>query len=284
MSEIFELISVRPPYCALEDPVLGDGTVTARVRRTYPMKQECGPIAAAEVGRHLAIAGAVAAATRNAKTGKHFYLARGARIERVADGVAGADNASGFQIGASSDGVEQRRAIASAVLRQEQSGRWVDLYRIEVEYDVISPAIYARMARGLPEIDMSVLREEDVFSLPLTPVLDQYGAARAELTVKPEFCFGHFPEYPSFPVAKMMHLLSNLAGEHLALRSGVPGLRYAVERAGVSAERLPFAGSVVTLRSAHVGEEPDGTHHFKCAALIGDDLCGAMDLYLSVQS
>ena len=119
MSGIFEMIAVRPPYCALEDPVLGDGTVKATVRRSYPVKQEGGPIAAAEVGRHLAIAGAVAAATRNEKAGKHFYLARGARIERVGDGVIAADGPAPCHVEAGSDGVEKRRARASAVLRQE---------------------------------------------------------------------------------------------------------------------------------------------------------------------
>ncbi len=284
MDEIFGLISVRPPYCALEDVELGTGSVTATVRRSYPMKQERGAIAAAEAGRHLAIAGAGAAATRNPMPGKHFYLARKARIERVEDGSGNSIRASAstrFQVEAVSEGVLKRRASAQAVLKQEQADRIVDLFRLRVEYDVVSPAIYARMTRGLPAISMDALREENVFDVPLVPVLDADGTARVELQVRPEFCFGHFPEYPAFPVAKLMHLLSNLAGDHLALRLETPGLGYTVKRAEVAAEQLPFAGSLVTLCSVYVGQERDETHRITCEARIGDEVCGAMDLFLT---
>ena len=286
MTDIYGLISVRPPYCALEDVELGYGCVTATVRRSYPMQHERGVIAAAEVGRHLAIAGAAAAATRNPMPGKHFYLARGAVIERVSDSpvdvsLRHAGALTRFHVEATSEGVVKRRASATAVLKQQQADRMVDLYRIRVEYDVISPAIYLRMVRGLPVVDMSVLDEENVFEVPLTPVLDADGVASAELLVKPEYCFGHFPEYPAFPVAKLMHLLSNLAGAHLGMRLDRPGLGYSVERAEVAAEQLPFAGSTVTLRSTFAGQEADGVHRFRCEARVGADVCGAMDLSLT---
>ena len=281
MDDIYGLISVRAPYCALEDVELDYGALTATVRRSYPMKHEIGAIAAAEVGRHLAIAGAAAAATRNPLPGKHFYLARAARIERVADSLGQAGALSRFQVEASSEGVLKRRASAFAVLKQQQADRMVDLYRIRVEYDVIAPAIYKRMVRGLPAVDMAALDELDVFEVPLTPLPDADGAIRAEMLVKPEYCFGHFPEYPAFPVAKLMHLLSNLAGDHLGALLERPGTGYVVERAEVAAERLPFAGSTVALRSRFAGQTGDGCHHFACEARVGADVCGAMDLYLS---
>lgn len=280
MDDIFGLISVRPPYCALEDVELGYGSATATVRRSYPMQHEQGAIAAAEVGRHLAIAGAAAAATRNPMPGKHFYLARSARIERVADATPQGGALTRFRVEATSEGVLKRRASAVAVLKQQQADRLVDLYRIRVDYDVITPAIYLRMVRGLASVDMAALQEENIFDVPLVPVLDTDGVACAEILVKPEYCFGHFPEYPAFPVAKLMHVLSNLAGDHLGMRLERPGARYVVERAEVAAEQLPFAGSAVKLRSRFAGLAADGCHHFVCEARVGADVCGAMDLFL----
>lgn len=283
MRDIFEMIAVRPPYCALEEPVVGQGSVVASVKRSHPMKRETGAIAAAEVGRHLAIAGAVAVATENPSPGKHFYLARGARIERIGEISASPEASETFRVQAVSERIEKRQAAASAALSVERDGGWQDLYRIRVEYEVIAPSIFARMTRALPKMCLDGGQEADVFSLPLDPVLDEAGDACAVLKVLPEYCFGHFPEYPAFPVAKLMHLLSTLAGEHLSLRLDAPDLRYSVERADVSAERLAFAGSEVALRSQYVRREADGTHHLLCEALVDESLCGSMDLFLREQ-
>lgn len=281
MDDVFDLVAVRPPYFALDDISISPCSITAQVRPSHPMRREQGPIAAAEAGRHLAIAGAVAAATKNNAIGKHFYLARQAVIQKAANPGVVLKKADLLQITATSPGVSKRRASATATISQTEEGKAQELYTPSVDYDVLSQGLFKRLVGHAPQCGLNSLSHVDVLAMDLPISNGQDGQLGARILVQPHHCIGHFQEFPALPVAKLMHLLSNLAAENLAAVLDRPAVHMNVERAVVSAERLAPAGDLVDLSSRYLGLEADGTHKFACEARLDAGICGTMELFLS---
>ncbi|MEM6663770.1 MAG: hypothetical protein AAF666_16520 [Pseudomonadota bacterium] len=153
------------------------------------------------------------------------------------------------------------------------------MYVIRVDYDVLSPRIFQRLIGGmqaLPEPASHIeILEQDI---PMRRISRE--TVEAEVPVLPGHCVGHFPDYPALPVAKVMHLLSNLAGEHLSALLGIADLKFEVRGAEVMAERLAPAGSHVRILSTYLGPGSDDAHRFRCEARIPEGICGTMDLTL----
>ncbi|MFT7649120.1 MAG: hypothetical protein ACI8Y4_003877 [Candidatus Poriferisodalaceae bacterium] len=74
--QVFDRISVRPPYFALDQfEELAPGLVRATVPGAAPVFPEAGAVAAAQVALHLAILGSCAAALSRDDNKRHHYLA-----------------------------------------------------------------------------------------------------------------------------------------------------------------------------------------------------------------
>ena len=81
--EIFARTPLRPPYFAFTEVAVTNGEeIIGRLTPEQPMEAEAGEIAAAEVGRHLAILGSVAAS--RLLEGPHYLLATQAHLRAIA--------------------------------------------------------------------------------------------------------------------------------------------------------------------------------------------------------
>lgn len=278
-------ICVRDPYFALRGlRSEGPATATARVVAQQPLGRERGPMAAAEAGRHLAILGSCAGAVANPVAGRHFYLARRARIARLpaADGVAGTEP---FALRATAR-IEGRRCDADVTLATADG---TSLFTLAVEYAVLAEPVFRRLfrrakmelraAERAPGAAADRSRRHDPYRHAL-PLVDHHvgrDGARARLArVEPSLCKGHFPMHPALPVAIVMRALSGLAGDHFCASTEAPG--YVVNAGEVEADNLAFAGEAVTFEAV-----PDALRgNYTCRAVAPDGrVFGAMRITLA---
>lgn len=259
------LIDVSAPYYALQKVHSPSaGIVHARVSREQPLGHEIGPIASAEVGRHLAIAGACACSAVREPAAQHYYLAHRATIIRHSE--AAVEQASEFDVRARAVSSTAREARAQTSLRV--AGAEQALYELDVTYKVLTRPLFQRLfaahrrdLRATPRDTtasadpQAIARRSNPYQklLPLTLTQRSMHGVRASLPeVTPQMCSGHFPMYPALPVAILMHTLSSLCGEALrARRNDSP--RYRLERADVYADRLAFAGERLEFDAEYIG-------------------------------
>ncbi|MFM9615699.1 hypothetical protein [Streptomyces niveiscabiei] len=245
-------ICVSPPYYALESPrVVAPGRMHAGIPVGAPAGAQVLPLPVAEVGRHFAILGLCAAATLNPRPGRHYYLARRARIA-CAPPAEWPPFPDRFGAEATAEFTGVRRARA-AVRAQGPSGGGT-LVTAEVEYDVLAPRVFQRIAG--PPAPAGANRDPYGCPLPLRDVVHGAWHATGELDVTPDLCVGHFDRHPVLPVAFACAGLSELVdravpdGQRWAARSlelMVPGMARAGERATLSvAGRRTPEGAVFT--------------------------------------
>ncbi|PTL84177.1 hypothetical protein [Vitiosangium sp. GDMCC 1.1324] len=292
--ELYERICVRDPYFALSEvTVVGDGEVVAKVPVEQETEGEASPINAAEVGRHLAILGSCAASLVNPKEGQHYYLARRARLERLHEGPL--PRATGLLRGAAKAEFKERRT-ATAYTRLSSAGGQ-PLFALEVDYNVLSAAAFARLfqgsrqemrrepragreGRGAPA-DFAAMRQNPHRAPPpLQDTVRDGECLKATLPVTVEMCKGHFALHPVLPVAVVMSGLSGLAGTLLRQLVGNASARYLVTHGEVRAESLANAGESVTFCAHRHGVE-GREHRFYCWASVGSRLVGVMELTLT---
>jgi hypothetical protein len=240
------------------------------------MEDEAGPIAAAEAGRHLALAGALAAASLFPDAGRRFYLARTGRLDRG----AGAELAvTGEPLVAHAEAVLEGPRLARIDARLEtESG--IVTHTLELEHQILAVGVFERIfasqRRVTPQAVATPYRRE----LPLDfGDVDATGAL-ARMSIGAADCAGHFDGFPAVPVAVLMHALSRVAGR--AFRSpggGCPG-RYWVGRADIGADRLAFAGEELSLHARRLADD-GGRARFDCAAWRGPERVGSMALWLA---
>ena len=115
---LLQRICVRPPYFALRGLRSPEpGVCVAWVEPEQPLGAEAGPIAGAEAGRHLAILGSAAIASRSPDGDQRYYLARAAHFERVCGELPARAPALVAEAVASMDFDGSRNAVARGVLR-----------------------------------------------------------------------------------------------------------------------------------------------------------------------
>lgn len=267
------LIDVSAPYYALQKVHSPSaGIVHARVSREQPLGHEVGPIASAEVGRHLAIAGACACSSVREPVAQHYYLAHRATIVRHSD--SGIEHATEFDVRAHAVSSTAREAHALTSLRL--AGAEQPLYELDVTYKVLARPVFQRLfaahRRDLRAAPRDAAANADpqasarrvnpyLKALPLQFTQRSAHGVRASLPeVKPEMCSGHFPMYPALPIAILMHTLSSLCGEAMrARRDDSP--RYQLQRAEVYADQLAFAGERLEFDARYIGAAPHGEQY-----------------------
>ncbi len=262
---LWSRIAIRPPYFALDDLVAeSDGTVSARIPVQQPLGQEHGQIAAAEVGRHLAILGVCAIALGQESSTRHYYLAQRAHLIRK--GPRDSQNSRrGLRGVAKSELLDRRTATASTQLLSE--GDEV-MYDLNVQYTLVPERLFARLFGNQRHAFVNTDNGYNPYSLSI-PLVD-VSLTNTQLTGllcvdSPDRCAGHFPEFPAIPVAILMQVLCNASSILMQEILGCDQIQYTVAEAQVRAQNLAFADETITIEVTHIGQDGD-IHILRCLA------------------
>ncbi len=266
-------ICVRPPYFALREPTLVGARLEATVVAEAPPYLEVGPITAAELGRHAAIAGLLHAATEQADDGRRYYLARQASCR--------------YQPSPAPYGTPVRLQSSVAELGKRDAQ-----LRVEATVDGAPLASFALRYAILPEAAFQRLFRQH--AKPTPPAANPYDRLLATeyrrdgdvveqvIDALPvEACVGHFDAHPAMPVAVLMGQLSYLAGR-LFESDGFAGRTLApfrVVRGEIEADDLAWAGERAHFRVVRDGVDGDG-QRFRCSAESNGRSVGEMQLWL----
>ena len=265
--------AVQPPYFAFGDIWSIEDGLTASVVPEHQMEDEIGPIAAAEAGRHLAILGSCAAAAIADDT-KLYYLATRVVLQRTEFWPGTGDPL----FAATTITERSRRGLtAHATLYSGEPIYWMDCF-----YSVLPAKIFERLFE-----QYRVPYPEDIPGTPyrfpvaldsITSLPDGLSATCGPLPAGA--CAGHFPEFPAWPVALVMHCISRLAGRALQQHVGRQ-CSYSVVHADVVAEHLAFAVDKLWLRALHISSDGD-MHTFDCLATNAEKTIGAVTVTMVV--
>lgn len=272
--DVKKLIEVKRPYYSLNKIKLDTDVVSASVKSEQPMENEIGGIAAAEVGRHLAILGSCALAATNSDKRKHYYLAHRASLRRIVFPENIID--STYKVDSRARYLDKRKGVAHSRLFMDD----IHVFDLEVEYHVIKEKIFNKLYKEkYLEYDASITNPyaEEFQLIQLNCQANQLSARLAPLS--PQQCSGHFETYPCLPVAVLMHALSRSAGRLLGNKLG-HHITYIVESADICADNLAFYDDLIYVNATFI-EEIDGAYFFSCEANDGQNKCfGNMDLKL----
>ena len=276
-SEIFKRIDVLPPYYALtEVELVGDNHIRAKAPVQQPLGVETGPITGAEAGRHLAIAGSIAAAWANPRIGRFHYLAIDAEIRR-------AKSVSECPIGllrldARAQLIDKRtaHAIVTATGPDGTPVCSLSCYYAVVGYD----AMRKMFSGNLIETPVS---EANPYLTLIEP--DRVDVAGGHIEVQlgpvdPAACAGHFDGLPAMPVAYLMSNVTSAAARLLRHTSEDSSRLFTVIEGSVRADGLAFAGESVVLKGEHQGTRYGLEWVYLEAFAAGDKRVGAVHLKL----
>jgi len=278
--EIFSRIDVLPPYYALRDVALDEhGELTASVGIEQPLGAEIGPISGAEAGRHLAIAGSVAAAFQHPNEGRFHFLATDAEMRRAKKVP---DTATALTLRASGRMVDKRTAHA-IVTAETEEGRPVcsmSCYYAIVAYDLMRQ-FFAEHCAPTPESSGNPYVEL------LEPANVDIAGGHIELDlgeISASACAGHFDGLPAMPVAYLMSNVTAATGRLLRRQTGDDQLRFSIAEGSVRADGLAFAGETVRLRGEHQGTRYGNEWVYLEAFATDDKRVGAVHLKIAVAS
>lgn len=264
-NEILQRIAVQPPYLSfsrLESDL--DGTIRAEFHPEQPMQFELGRISAAEAGRHLAILGSCAAAI-SADEGRLFYLATNARFRRTRnDFPIGGNEPLRATAKVSEQG--RRELVAETTISDESP-----FAQLTVKYQILTPSLFQRLFAKYrtppfptpihsPYRELIPLQFDDPQGTTLTAHSPALSATQ---------CAGHFPEFPAWPIALIMHSLGRVAGRFLHHIVG-DEVYYTVTDAAVIAESLTFAVEPLSFRASLKSATNDQDFTFGCQAINGN--------------
>jgi len=271
-------VGVTAPYYALYDLCVSDNEVKAEFTAEQPMGDESGPIAAAEVGRHLAVLGACSLARSNPVKKKHYYIASSAVLRKVGNGQNVVNGS--FTGVARTLHINKRDGSVSAVLLTKDK---VPLYELETRYRIMSDQLFEKLFKAKKlDFDQHLTNNPYTTALPLHDVHYANHSISARLgPLKPEECKGHFISYPCIPVAILMHALSRTAGKLLSKVADADGASYRVVSADVRADNFAFAGEPVFMDVNYSGRKDDDYVFFCTAKSTDGKQFGAMTLRLS---
>lgn len=204
IGEICERIAVQAPYFAFTEL---RGVPNRIVQGTFASEQplgfENGPVASAEIGRHLAILGSCAAVAWQAAP-QIYYLATKARYSKLHD-VAQRESGSCYLATAEVLSQDRRSLTAQAIVSAERP--FAHLY---CEYQALSEPVFLRLFKdyrvpSAPHSDHSPYRQsvQLEFDAAVGHTLVAHSKALA-----PARCAGHFLDYPAWPVAIIVHTVA----------------------------------------------------------------------------
>ena len=275
--EYVDSIGVTPPYYALENLSIEDNQATAEFSAEQPTDNENGTIAAAEVGRHLAVLGACALSSLNPEKGKHYYLATSAELTNISNGAL---ETNGRFVGvAKALEIKKREGKMSATVMTKEG---IPMYTLVTNYFIVNESVFEKLFKDKKQVTpLDLTADSYKNEFPLSDIVISDNTLCATLgPLQPKDCAGHFVSYPCIPVAILMHALSRSAGKLLLDIVGDKNARYEVISADVKADRFAFASDHVQL-SIRYTDKVDDDYAFSCIAGNGNSKqYGSMNLKL----
>jgi len=246
---IQHVIDVSRPYYALSNEheiIATDSHVrkgfACTVQAEMPLGREGGDMIFAEAGRHMAIAGSIAAALNNPVPGKFYYLALDAALARcpfegIADALFGTTDVAveGCSV-ICCQCMEITARSATCEIRLESS-HTLSAWHLKVQYAVIPEKAFKKMypptgqSQGL--LSPSAQSPYACFrGLPMPPkkLIAQGASSQTPISVQMEArmpppdavqCAGHFDGNPALPIAFMCAYMADLVGQSIADLVGV---------------------------------------------------------------
>jgi 3-hydroxymyristoyl/3-hydroxydecanoyl-(acyl carrier protein) dehydratase len=268
---VLERICIRPPYFALAGLRARGSMFEATARAETPIGHEAGPMSAAELGRHAAIAGTCCAAMTQTDSRRRYYLAQQAKCVFY-------PNKAGFgtpiQFQAKVLELTKRQVFTS--IRAEANFHPVADFGIA--YTILTAETFERLfgwrRQETPEASNPYLR-----LLPGDLAKAASWSKMVIANVPVSACAGHFENYPALPIAVLMGRLSELAGRTLA-ESPVP---YRVRRGSIVAKDLVWAGECAEFMVERTESSPPYTT-FNCKVVADDRVVATMTLLLEALS
>jgi hypothetical protein len=277
MTEICRRTAVERPYFAFDELSLSaDGAVVGDVRREHALGYECGPLGAAEIGRHLAILGSCAGAVHSASDERLYYLATHAALHRHSIARGNLSLARATCRGTAT--IVERSARTLSAQTTMQVGGNAPFVSLFVQYRVLSEPLFARLFSHLAVgADHTGIASPYVKPIPLSwsePRGDSIVARNYGLSARD--CAGHFRGYPAWPVAIIASCMLRTVERLLHHVLQLP-VHWVMNSCVLDAiELIPAAASVVfstTYRGAAAG---DMQHEFICEAHVKDKRCARM--------
>jgi hypothetical protein len=275
--DLFKNIDVLPPYFSLTNLFIdSDRVLSCGLNAELQLENEAGLIAAADVGRHLAILGSCVLSLQQSIKMKRYYLAHKAQLILLDQDYFRKSLAYPLKGEASVVELTEKEGKAATSLYVGNH----KIYTLEVSYFIL-PEPFFKQA-------FAAKRVESFFNNNINPytqlnaldikLVDQ-GVLHALLgPFKPEDCAGHFYGYPAVPIAILMHCLSRCAG-HLFKQMAFKDT-YQVITADVMAKNLAFAGDAIYVTVSFLDTQ-DLCYRFDCLAKADDGrLLGQMVLGL----
>ncbi|MGB8944036.1 MAG: hypothetical protein WCD21_27965 [Streptomyces sp.] len=276
--DVEDLVCVSSPYFALEGL---RRIAPGRASATVPIESDPGRQAAVmgvgEVGRHLAILGLCAASTINRRPGRFAYLARGARLEWLAEPTLAPQE--GPLIGhAKAAFTTSRKATADARLTDAFSGEIVA--HMSVCYDVLPHRLLTRLLGAPPSEDISFLETTPSARPYSEPIpLERFriepatGTVSAELPVTAALCPGHFDGHPVLPVAVAATAMTTLVDK--AVAELYPHARWLAGPLTLQADGFASAGETVVFTAT-----PTRGMAYRCVARTKSRTVASVDIQL----
>lgn len=241
---IRHVIDVSRPYYALSNEheisgadVLAKKGFACTVQAEMPLGREGGDMIFAEAGRHMAIAGSIAAALNNPAPGKFYYLALDAALARCPfEGIADA------VFGTTAVAVDGRSVIccqckeitaraATCEIRLE-SLHTLSAWHLKVQYAVIPEKAFKKMYPPIGQSENSLSPSAQspyacFQGLPIPPkkLIAQDSSSQTPIAIQMEArmpppdavqCAGHFDGNPALPIAFMCAYMADLVGQSIA--------------------------------------------------------------------
>ncbi|AMO98531.1 hypothetical protein CAter282_0608 [Collimonas arenae] len=260
ISEICERIAVQAPYFAFTELCgLPDRMVQGTFSSEQPLGFENGPVASAEIGRHLAILGSCAAVAWQPAP-QIYYLATKARYSKLHD-VAPREPGAVFQASAEVLQQDRRSLTAQAIVSAEKP--FAHLY---CEYQALSESVFLRLFKDyhVPSTPSPAPFPEDSpyrqsiqldFDAPVGHSLVAHSQPLA-----PTRCAGHFLDYPAWPVAIMVHTVAQTTSRllhHIVEREA----SYTVVKCDLSAYQLVPASEPLSFHTRCVSASAYLSHY-----------------------
>lgn len=264
-------ICVRPPYFALRDGVRVGRFLRATAIAESPPFLEVGPMPAAEVGRHAAIAGLLHAALEQRDDTRRYYLARAATCVYVPN-----PSPYGAPVALRTEVLDLDRRAAH--VRTEAHTDAGPLAQIELRYAILTEAAFERLFRHRAQ---ATPPSPSPFGGLLTQSYERDGDVASQVVpaIPVASCSGHFDGFPAMPVAMLMGQLAYLAGRLFDDARGAPA-PFRVTRGEIAADDLAWAGEPARFVVARDGADADG-RRFHCQVDVGGRTVATMALWLT---
>lgn len=265
---MYARICVRKPYFALRHLCeTRPGEVTCAV----PMELEPGrqaPITLGEAARHSAILGLCAVASTALDDQRRYYLAHTGTITRLTSRTIRDSSLSGKATGRFDS---ERSASATSVITTSEGE---PLFRLELAYSVLTTRVFHKVF-GYAHADSGATDANPyVHPLRLAGLTCDSQQATATVSAAVDECAGHFPGFPTLPLAVLINGALDL-GAHLITKLEPGAERIPVHLDLLQVKRLVPAGQQVQLRAVPE-KSASGEHAVALQAIHGDSEVATM--------